>query len=252
MSTFRERLAQGNHLVGCFLNTGSSLAAEICATAGFDWLLIDLEHGSGTEADLLPQLQAIAGTGATPLVRVEANERPRFTTALDLGADGVMVPRVDSVEDARRAVSYVRYPPAGIRGVALLNRAARFGADGRSAIESFNDRGVCIVQIESPQAVAESNAIAALDGVDCLFVGPADLSHALGTFLAFDDPRFVEAVETVRAAAAAHGKTAGVLVRTAEEHEWYHEHGFTLIGIGSDSSFLANAARAAARGVASE
>jgi len=244
--TFRERLLAGEHLVGCFLNMGSGVAAEICALAGFDWLLIDLEHGSATEADLLPQLQAVARSGATPLVRVEANDRPRFTKALDLGAEGVMVPRVAGAAEAREAVAHLRYPPVGDRGVALLNRATGFAAHGLEYVEGFGERVVGIVQIETESAVAEADEIAALAGVDCLFVGPADLSHALGVFQRFDDPRFVAAVERVRDAAARHGKASGVLVSSAEHDRW-RDLGFTFVGVGSDSSFLAGGARAAAK-----
>ncbi|HEV8251617.1 MAG TPA: aldolase/citrate lyase family protein [Gaiellaceae bacterium] len=243
--TFRERLLAGERLVGCFLNTGSAVAAEICASAGFDWVLLDLEHGSATEADLLPQLQAVAHTAAAPLVRVEANERPRITKALDLGAEGVMVPRIGGAEDAARAVAHLRYGPAGVRGVALLNRAAGYGVRGRETVESFNERVVGVVQIETEPAVAEADEIAALDGVDCLFVGPADLTHALGIFLDTDDRRYTEAVERVRRAAAAHGKATGVLVRSREEALRYHELGFRLIAFGSDASFLVSGAREA-------
>jgi len=243
--TFRERLRAGELLVGCFLNTGSPVAAEICAGAGFDWVLLDLEHGSATEADLLPQLQAVAAGGVTPLVRVEANERPRFTKALDLGAEGVMVPRIGGAADAARAVSHLRYGPAGVRGVALLNRAGGYGERGRENVESFDERAVCVVQVESEQAVAEADAIAAVDGVDCLFVGPADLTHALGIFQQTAHERYVAAVESVREAAARHGKATGVLVPGAEEARRYRELGFTLVAVGSDTSFLAGGARAA-------
>lgn len=243
--SFRQRLQAGETLVGCFLNTGSPVAAEICASTGFDWVLVDLEHGSATEADLLPQLQAIAHTTAVPLVRVEANERPRFTKALDLGAEGVMVPRIDGVEDAARAVAHLRYAPAGVRGVAMLNRAAGYGVRGRETVEAFNARVVGVVQIETERAVAEAEAIAALDGVDCLFVGPADLTHAMGIFLETEHPRFAAAVERVRQAAEAYGKAAGVLVRSREEFERYQGLGFRLIAFGSDTSFLAAGAREA-------
>lgn len=243
--TFRERLLDGETLVGCFLNTGSPVAAEICASAGFDWVLVDLEHGSATEADLLPVLHAVAGTRATPLVRVEANERARFTKALDLGAEGVMVPRIAGAEDAARAAAHLRYGPAGDRGVALLNRAAGYGARGRETVETADERVVGVVQIETVRAVAEAEAIAAVDGVDCLFVGPSDLTHALGVFLDAEHPRYLEAVERVQAAAAAHGKATGVLVRSAEELRRYHRLGFRLLAVGSDTSFLAGAARAA-------
>jgi 2-keto-3-deoxy-L-rhamnonate aldolase RhmA len=243
---FRDRLRAGELLVGCFLNTASPVAAEICARAGFDWLLFDLEHGSATEADLLPQLQAIAASGVTPIVRVESNERPRFTKALDVGAEGVMVPRIAGAADAARAVSHLRYGPAGVRGVALLNRAGGYGERGRENVDTFDERVVGVVQIESEEAVAEAEAIAAGDGVDCLFVGPSDLSHALGIFQQTGDARFVRALETVRDAAARHGKATGVLVPGADEARRYRELGFTLIAVGSDTSFLATGARAAA------
>ena len=243
--TFRERLRAGELLVGCFLNTGSAVAAEICASAGFDWLLFDLEHGSATEAHLLPQLQAVAASGVTPLVRVEANERPRFTKVLDLGAEGVMVPRIADATDAERAVSYLRYGPAGVRGVALLNRAGGYGERGRENVDTFDERVLCVVQIESLGAVAEVDAIAAIDGVDCLFVGPSDLTHALGIFQLTEHELYVNALDAVRKAAARHGKATGVLVPGAAEAARYRELGFTLIAVGSDTSYLAAGARAA-------
>ena len=243
--TFRERLRAGDLLVGCFLNTGSPVAAEICARAGFDWVLIDLEHGSATEADLLPQLQAVAAGGTTPLVRVEANERPRFTKALDAGAEGVMVPRITDAADAERAVSHLRYGPAGVRGVALLNRAGGYGERGRENVDTFDERVVGVVQIESPGAVAEVDAIAAIEGVDCLFVGPSDLTHALGIFQQTEHELYVNALGAVREAAARHGKATGVLVPGAAEAARYRELGFTLIAVGSDTSYLAGGARGA-------
>ena len=243
--TFRERLRAGELLIGCFLNTGSPVAAEICARAGFDWVLIDLEHGSATESDLLPQLQAVAAGGTTPLVRVEANERPRFTKALDLGAEGVMVPRITDAADAERAVSHLRYGPAGVRGVALLNRAGGYGERGRENDDTFDERVVGVVQIESPRAVAEVDAIAAIDGVDCLFVGPSDLTHALGVFQQTEHELYVNALGAVREAAARHGKATGVLVPGAAQAARYRELGFTLIAVGSDTSYLVGGARGA-------
>jgi 2-dehydro-3-deoxyglucarate aldolase/4-hydroxy-2-oxoheptanedioate aldolase len=241
--TFRERLLAGEVLAGCFLNTGSPVAAEICARAGFDWVLIDLEHGSASEADLLPLLQAVAATAVTPVVRVEANERPRFLKALDVGAAGAMVPRIAGAEDAARAVSHLRYAPSGVRGIALLNRATEFGVRGREYVAGFEP--VCVVQIESEQALAEADAIAALDGVDCLFVGPNDLSHALGVFLETGHERYLDALRTVRDAAERHGKAAGVLVPDAAELRRYRELGFTFVAVGSDASYLVAGAREA-------
>jgi len=230
-STTRERLAAGESLVGAFLNLGSPVAADACSRAGFDWLLVDLEHGAGTEAELIPTLQAIGGR-CTALVRVEANERPRFARALDAGADGVMVPRVDTAEEAVEAVRRMRYPPRGTRGVAHMNRAKGWG------LGPEDGDALCVIQIESRSAVDQAVAIAAADGVDVLFVGPSDLGAALGTT---ELP-----LESVIEAAGAHGKAAGILGRTREDGERYIEQGFRFVGIGSDSLFLAQGARAAA------
>src|SRR5918995_952885 len=121
MISWKEKVRAAEPRIGTFLGMGSAVATEVCARSGFDWLLVDLEHGAGTERELIPTLQAIGG-GCPSLVRVEANERPRFARALDAGADGVMVPRVDSGEEAAHAVACMRYPPRGMRGVAYMNR----------------------------------------------------------------------------------------------------------------------------------
>ena len=230
-STTRQRLAGGETLVGAFLNLGSPVAAEVCARSSFDWLLVDLEHGAGTEAELIPTLQAIGGRCAA-LVRVEANERPRFARALDSGADGVMVPRVDSAADAQHAVSCMRYPSRGVRGVASMNRAKGWG---------FGDEetdALCVIQIETRGAVEQAREIAAVDGVDVLFVGPSDLGAALGTT---DLP-----LEDVIAAAHGGGKVAGILARSREDADRFIAQGFRFVGVGSDSLFLAQGARTAA------
>jgi 2-dehydro-3-deoxyglucarate aldolase/4-hydroxy-2-oxoheptanedioate aldolase len=230
-STTRARLEAGESLVGAFLNMGSPLAADVCSRAGFDWLLVDLEHGAGTEAELIPTLQAIGGR-CTTLVRIEVNERPRFARVLDAGADGVMVPRVDAADEAVAAVSCMRYPPRGVRGVAHMNRGKGWGFDAEAG------DALCVIQIETSGAVEDADGIAAAEGVDVLFVGPSDLGAALGTTeLPLD--RVVEA-------ARAHGKAAGILARTREDGERYLEQGFRFVGIGSDSFFLAQGARAAA------
>jgi 2-dehydro-3-deoxyglucarate aldolase/4-hydroxy-2-oxoheptanedioate aldolase len=229
-STTRERLAAGETLVGTFLNLGSPLAAEVCARAGFDWLLVDLEHGAGTEADLIPTLQAIGGR-CTALVRVEVNARPRFARALDAGADGVMVPRVDTAEEAAAAVRRMRYPPRGTRGVAHMNRAKGWGLGAEEG------DALCLIQIETRGALEQAAAIAAADGVDVLFVGPSDLGAALETTKL--------PLDRVIDAARSHGKAAGILARSRQDGERYVEQGFRFVGIGSDSLFIAQGARTA-------
>ena len=227
------------------------MAAEVCALAGFDWLLVDLEHGSGSEADLVPQLQALAGTGASPLVRVEANERPRFARALDSGAEGVMVPRVETAEDARAAVSYMRYPPDGVRGLAFSHRGGEFGRRrGEEAVRAANEQVLGVVQVESERSVANAAAIAAVDGVDILFVGPSDLSQSMGILGQTDDERFRAALDTVLHAAESAGKACGIFLASEDELDRYRERGFRFLAVGSDISFLVRGARQAAAAAA--
>src|SRR6478735_5156433 len=134
--TLRARILAGESLFGTFLNLASVQAAEISARSGLDWVLVDLEHGSGTEADLLPQLAAIASTDATAIVRVEEGTRLRIGRVLDLGADGVMVPQVSSAAAARDIASWLRFPPAGKRGVALFTRGLAYGSGGHVSVDT--------------------------------------------------------------------------------------------------------------------
>ncbi|HSK94738.1 MAG TPA: aldolase/citrate lyase family protein [Candidatus Angelobacter sp.] len=240
----RARLHAGETLFGAFLNLGSPLAAELCARAGFDWLIVDLEHGAATEADLLEHLYAIGGTGASAIVRPASGERLRIGRALDFGADGIMVPRIDTADEAREAVSYLRWPPDGARGLALLTRGAELGEVAHGSVSALNQRVVGVVQVESPAAVAAAAEIATIDGVDVLFVGPTDLSHSMGIPGQFDDPAFGEALRTVVAATDAAGKAAGILLRDARSLASHVELGFRFIGLGSDAAFVADGARA--------
>ena len=244
----RARFRGGDSVVGTFLNTGSAISAEICGRAGFDWLLIDLEHGSGSEADLQHQLHAVAGTASAAIVRVESNARPRVAKALDLGAEGIMFPQVHSADDVRAAVSYLRYPPEGVRGLAFSNRAHAFTPRDLSAVEAANERVVGVIQIESEAAVAAVEEITSIDGVDALFVGPNDLSLSLGVHGQYEHRSYLEAIEQVAAASAMAGKAAGVLVPRAEGLDPYVERGFRLLTVGSDGAFLVGGAKGALEG----
>jgi 4-hydroxy-2-oxoheptanedioate aldolase len=242
---FRARLQAREVVLGSFVNLGSSLTAEIMGIAGFDWLVLDLEHGAGDEPQLLTQLQALAHTGTATIVRVEGIDPARILHALDLGADGVMVPRVRTVADARACVDACRYS-AG-RGVARYNRSWQWGLRSRT-LAAADAEVVCVVQIETVDALEAVEDIAAIDGVDVLFVGPSDLSHALGMSCPPDDPALLERVAAVAEAAERHGKAAGMLVGTAAQARAYHGLGFTFLGCGSDGGLLA----AAAQGVVGE
>jgi 4-hydroxy-2-oxoheptanedioate aldolase len=249
--SFRDRTLAGETLLGLFHDLASAASAELCAAAGYDWILVDLEHGASTEADLLGLLLAVEAGGATTLVRPQSGERLRIGRALDMGARGIMIPRLDSADQAREAVTFLRYPPAGIRGVATRVRGAGLGVVDHPDVHRLNDRVVGIVQIESVGGLRDADAIAAIDGVDVLFVGPADLSHSLGIPGQFGHADYVGALERVVAACRAHGKAAGILVYDTSVATRHLELGFTFVGIGSDGAFVANEAKrflAAVRG----
>ncbi|HEV7603365.1 MAG TPA: aldolase/citrate lyase family protein [Candidatus Limnocylindrales bacterium] len=242
------RLRSGETLLGTFAGLGSPVATELIARAGFDWLLIDLEHGAGTESDLLANLHAVGATSTAALVRPQSGERLRIGRALDLGAHGIMVPRIDLPEQAREAVAWMRYPPDGTRGLALSTRGAGLGALGHTDIQAINGRILGIIQIESPSAVRHAAEIAAIDGVDVLFVGPTDLSHSLGVPGRFDDPVYLDALRHVATTAEAAGKAAGILLRDAKALSRHRELGFRFIGLGSDGAFIIDGARAVLAG----
>jgi len=238
------RLAAGDTLYGAFAGLASPVAVEIMARSGFDWLLLDLEHGAGTESELLASLHAMGTTPAAALVRPQSGERLRIGRALDLGAHGIMVPRVDLPEQAREAISFMRYPPDGARGLALSTRGAGLGELGHQQIQAINSRILGIIQIESRSAVEHAAEIAAIDGVDVLFVGPTDLSHSLGVPGGFDDPRYLDAIRHVATTAESAGKVAGILLRDASSLARHRDLGFRFIGLGSDGAFISDGARA--------
>jgi 4-hydroxy-2-oxoheptanedioate aldolase len=248
---FRRRVLGGETLFGLFLDLSSPASAELCGRAGYDWLLIDLEHGAGTEADLPAMLMAVESTGAAAMVRVQSGERIRIGRALDQGATGVMIPRMQSAAEVAEAVTFLRYPPAGVRGVALRTRGAGQGTVAHADVGQINDRIVGIVQIESAGAVDEVDQIASIDGVDVLFVGPADLSHSLGVPGQFESKPYVGAIERVLDACRAHGKSPGILVYDTAVVPHLLELGFRFVGIGADGALVSAGAHAALAAVRS-
>ncbi|WKG03958.1 HpcH/HpaI aldolase/citrate lyase family protein [Mycolicibacterium sp. HK-90] len=231
----------GQPTIGTFVSLGSPLATEVCAMAGFDWLLVDLEHGSGTEADLPGQIQAAALHNVPVVVRTETCERIRAGRALDMGASGVMLPRIDTAEQARQAVTDLRYPPAGRRGVANYNRSRSFGLDTRELADV--DEGVLtVVQIETLPAMRNLDEIATT-GADVFFVGPGDLTAAMGIYGQFDSALLDEALTQILTAARNKGIAAGILAANLDAAHRYIEQGFTFVAVGSEATLLLAAAR---------
>lgn len=238
MKWLHDRVRKQELLVGTFLNLGSSLTAEIAGNAGFDWVLIDMEHGAGNRQELLYQLQAIESTPAVPFVRIAWNDPVLVKQVLDLGVSGVMVPYVQTADEARRAVAAMRYPPAGIRGVAVMNRACSFGPGFDEYFKSASSNLVTILQIETAEAIKNVDEIAAVDGADVLFVGPMDLSVGLGIPQQWAHPDLRAALKKVVNACRKAGKTAGMILMNEDQIEQALADGFSMLSYSSDSAVV--------------
>jgi 2-keto-3-deoxy-L-rhamnonate aldolase RhmA len=243
MKWARERVLNGDIMAGTFLNLGSSLTAEVTGKAGFDWVVIDLEHGAGDRQELLLQVQALEITPVIPVVRIAWNDPVRFKRVLDLGLSGVMVPYVQSPEEARQAVAAMRYPPAGIRGVAAMNRACNFGLDFTGYFEKANENLLTLIQIETKTAVECVDEIAAVDGVDVLFVGPLDLSVSLGVPQQWDHSLMRDGFRRVVHACRKAGKAAGLIVSKEDQIGPALADGFTVLALSSDGAVIADGMR---------
>lgn len=228
----REKLKSG-FLAGTFLNLGSPAAVEVAAGLGFDWLLIDLEHGNAGLSELRTLLLACR-EATPPIVRIPSVDADTVKFVMDSGAAGIMFPFVSSVALAKEAVQAMKYPPDGARGVAGIIRATNYGQNWKQYFHEANANSLVVVQIETMEAVNAADEIAAIDGVDVLFVGPLDLSVNLGCPADFTPPHFVEALKKVIAACQKHGKTAGILSRPQHTAE-HKQLGFRFFALGSDT-----------------
>jgi 4-hydroxy-2-oxoheptanedioate aldolase len=238
--TLRERLRRGQESLGGWCSIPSSLTAEIVGMARFDWVCVDTQHGPIGLANLVPMIQALDATQTPVLVRVPANERAAISWALDLGASGVIVPMVNSADEARLAVAASRYAPLGSRSYGPTRAALR---DPSFSASNANRLTVCVVQIETTEAIENVREIAAVDGIDGLFVGPSDLGLSLGT--PSGDVRgeiFRTATRNVVQAARTNGLAAGMFCGTLDAAEAAREDGFTMLAIQSDVRFLRAAA----------
>lgn len=240
MSTnpFAEGLASGRPQLGFWCSLSTGFAVEVVAGAGYDWLLLDTEHSPGDPLTVLPQLQALAGYPVAPVVRPAANDPVLIKRLLDLGAQTLLVPYVQDAEEARAAVRATRYPPDGIRGVSALTRATRFGRDAGYFGRAADDLCV-IVQIETAEALDRLESIAAVDGVDALFVGPADLAASLGYGADQRHPEMRRTVLETLARIRAAGRPCGLLTADPELQRGALAQGVDFMAIGVDVGVLA-------------
>jgi 4-hydroxy-2-oxoheptanedioate aldolase len=240
-NAFKHAIAEGRLQVGLWSSLCSNIAVEVIAASGFDWILLDSEHAPNEIPNLLSQLQACALGSATPIVRPAWNDTVLLKRILDLGAQSVLVPYVQNPEEAERAVRSVRYPPAGVRGVAVASRASNYGRTV-GYLNNANSEICLLVQVETRPALDQLEAIAKVEGVDGVFVGPSDLAASLGHIGNPQHPEVQSALEDAAHRLKAMGKPAGILTPNEEEARRYIGWGYSFVAVGADLGLLARGA----------
>jgi 2-dehydro-3-deoxyglucarate aldolase/4-hydroxy-2-oxoheptanedioate aldolase len=220
----------------------SPFAAEILAEAGFDWLLVDMEHGPGDILNLIAQLQATKGSGASVLVRAPWNDFVTIKRILDTGVHGVLVPYVNTREEAEAAVRACRYPPEGIRGVAGSPRAQGYGQRVQDYLQKANDEILLITAVETPVAVANLDEILAVGGVDGIFIGPMDLASNMGYLGDPAQPEVQAAIAEIEAKVLAAGKVLATLAGTWSKAQALVDRGYQMVTLMADGISLATLA----------
>ena len=245
MAQFKDKLNRGEAVIGTWISLSDPVAVEIIGRAGFDFLLIDGEHSPFNETGLRDAMIACDNTPAETVVRVRANEEPRIKLALDLGADGVLVPMVSTPDDARRAVKAAKYPILGGRGLGPW-RASNYLRDYEGYIAGANEATALMIQIEHRDGVAAIDEIIAVDGIDAIFVGPADLSASLGHGTNVENADTLAAIERVAEACQSTGMPMAIDCASPEHLTRWSALGFRLFTFGIDIAYLDEGARAAA------
>ena len=245
----RARLRSTDFLLGTWVTLLDPVAAELLAGSGFDFLIVDGEHGPLDTAHLVATVIATRAAGVPVLARVGANEPVRIMHALDSGASGVVVPQIRTVADAERAVAWCRYPPVGLRGIAP-RRASEYGRRMADYLAAANELVTCCIQVETREALGDLDAILSVPGVDALLVGPNDLSAALGHTGDLAHPEVEKAIALVLDRAAIHGVPAGIWTPTTTVARARRAQGFRFATVGADYGFMLAAADAAVREVA--
>lgn len=245
-NTFKVALSRGDTLYGFWLALADAYSAEVCAGAGFDWLVIDGEHAPNDLRSILRQLQAVAPYPSAPVVRPPVGDPVLIKQLLDIGARNLLIPMVETETQARELVAATRYPPRGIRGVgSALARASAFSRDAEYLQHA--DEGVCLLlQMESATALEVLDEIAAVEGVDGVFVGPADLAASFGHLGNPGHPEVQAAIRVAAGRIRAAGKAAGILATDEGAARRYLEWGYSFVAVGVDVTLLARATTALA------
>jgi 4-hydroxy-2-oxoheptanedioate aldolase len=242
---FKRALREGRPQIGLWSSLCSNVAAEVIAGAGFDWILIDTEHAPNELPMVLSQLQALGGGTATPVIRPAWNDLVLIKRFLDIGAQNLLIPYIQTADEARAAVAATRYPPQGIRGVAVSHRANKFGRI-KDYQQRVHDELCVLLQIETRTAWQNLDAIAAVDGVDGLFIGPSDLAAALGHLGNPAHPEVRAAMEDIVLRTRRAGKAVGILAPIEADARHWLAQGCTVVAVGSDLNLLARHSEALA------
>ena len=242
-NSFRRRLLAGETLIGCWCSLANPITTEVLGVAGFDWLLLDGEHSPNDVGTFIPQLMALKDSPSAPVVRPSWNDAVEIKRLLDAGFYNFLVPFVESAEDARRAVAATRYPPAGIRGVSVSQRSNRYGSVA-GYFQGINEQVCVMVQIESRQGLAAAAEIAAVNGVDGIFVGPSDLAAALGHLGDSSHPATQAAIGQIFDVARVAGKAIGILAPDEADARRYLQMGARFVAVGSDLGAFRSATQA--------
>ncbi len=244
-NAFKRALKAGTPQIGLWSSLSSNYTVEVIAGAGFDWILLDSEHSPADIENLLTQLQAAAPDPTHPVVRIPWNDMVTIKRVLDIGAQSLLVPYVSTADEARAAVSYVRYPPAGVRGVAGTTRATRFGRVADYARRAHEE--ICLlVQVETQRALDNIEAISAIDGVDGIFIGPADLHASLGHPGEIANPKVKPLIDDAIRRIRKSGKAPGILTPNEADARHWLECGALFVAVGADVGILARGAEALA------
>lgn len=239
---FKKAVAKRRPLAGTWLMSASPVVAEALGCSGLDFLVVDMEHTTLDIGTLMPVLQAIAGTPAESVVRIPWNDPVTVKRVLDAGARSIMFPFIQNAAEARAAVASTRYPPEGTRGVAAMHRASRFGGVKDYLAKAAD--GICVVlQLETREAVEALPEIAAVEGVDCLFVGPGDLSASLGLLGQIGHDKVQALIRSAAEAAGRAGKPVGIVAPTVEMAKRFIGYGYTWSAVSSDLAMVTGRGR---------
>jgi 4-hydroxy-2-oxoheptanedioate aldolase len=238
---FLKAIRAGQRQVGLWVSLSSGFAAEVVSTSGYDWVLLDMEHSPGEITTIMNQLQVFASSSTTAMVRPDWNDTVKIKRLLDLGAPALLLPMVQSVEEAEKAVAACRYPPRGVRGVSGTNRANAFGRVTDYFQQVENETAI-IVQLETAAAISQAEEIAAVDGISGVFFGPADIAADIGRLGKPMDAAVWELIMPAARKLMAKGVPVGTLVLDADYAAKLLIDGFTFVACGSDLSLLAKGA----------